>query len=188
DHALAESLRRLDPDSPDAILAAAALASLAVAAGHAGFDPAQPQQLVDAPIDWPAPEAWRQALASSRWVARPDAGDAESPADAPLVLEHGLLSLRRDRDSDRPLAARRPLRVSGPEAPLPDSIRRRTATCRPTQAPPPRRFPPSWRTSSPSSSPRLQPATTSRPRPPPPRSTTPCCWSPAAPAPARPPP
>src|SRR5690554_7657836 len=70
DHALAESLRRLDPDTPDAVLAAAALASLAVAAGHAGFDPAQPQQLVDAPIDWPTPETWRQALASSRWVAQ----------------------------------------------------------------------------------------------------------------------
>src|SRR5690606_28279550 len=104
DHALAESLRRLDPDSPDAVLAAAALASLAVAAGHAGFDPAQPQQLVDAPIDWPAPEAWCQALASSRWVARPDAGDTESPADAPLVLEHGLLYLRRYREYERRLA------------------------------------------------------------------------------------
>src|SRR5690606_14105700 len=76
----------------------------AVAAGHAGFDPAQPQQLVDAPIDWPTPETWRQALASSRWVARPDAGDTESPADALLVLEHGLLYLRRYREYERRLA------------------------------------------------------------------------------------
>src|SRR5690606_18720603 len=105
DHALAESLRRLDPDTPDAVLAAAALASLAVAAGHAGFDPAQPHQLVDVPIDWPSPETWRQALASSHWVARPDAGDAESPAEAPLVLEHGLLYLRRYREYERRLAA-----------------------------------------------------------------------------------
>src|SRR5690606_4943405 len=49
DHALAQSLRRLDPDTPDLVLAAAALASLAVANGHAGFDPAAPQELVDAP-------------------------------------------------------------------------------------------------------------------------------------------
>src|SRR5690606_24778876 len=39
DHALAESLRRLDPDTPDSVLAVAALASRAVASGHAGFDP-----------------------------------------------------------------------------------------------------------------------------------------------------
>jgi len=121
DHALAESLRRLDTDTPDAVLAAAALASLAVAAGHAGFDPAQPHQLVDVPIDWPSPETWRQALASSHWVARPDAGDAESPAEAPLVLEHGLLYLRRYREYERRLAAglRRIGKNSAPAAPLP---------------------------------------------------------------------
>ncbi|WP_298577706.1 exodeoxyribonuclease V subunit alpha [uncultured Luteimonas sp.] len=105
DHALAQSLRRLDPDTPDAVLAAAALASLAVASGHAGFDPAQPQRLVDAPIDWPTIEAWRAALQSSPWVAHPDSGDAESPADAPLVYEHGLVYLRRYREYERRLAA-----------------------------------------------------------------------------------
>src|SRR3546814_16706043 len=57
DHALAQSLRRLDPDTPDTVLAAAALVSLAVSAGHAGFDPADPQRLVDAPLDWPPPDA-----------------------------------------------------------------------------------------------------------------------------------
>ena len=104
DHALAESLRRLDPDTPDAVLAAAALTSLAVAAGHAGFDPAEPQRLVEEPIDWPTPEAWRQALESSRWVACPDSGDAESAPDAPLVFEHGLVYLRRYREYERRLA------------------------------------------------------------------------------------
>lgn len=104
DHALAGSLHRLDPDTPDAVLAAAALASLAVSAGHAGFDPAEPQRLVEAPIDWPTPEAWRQALASSRWVACLQTGDAESAADAPLVLEHGLVYLRRYREYERRLA------------------------------------------------------------------------------------
>ncbi|MET0327295.1 MAG: exodeoxyribonuclease V subunit alpha, partial [Luteimonas sp.] len=47
DDALAQSLRRLDPGTPDAVLAAAALASLAVANGHAGFDPARPRLLVE---------------------------------------------------------------------------------------------------------------------------------------------
>ncbi|MGY0652808.1 exodeoxyribonuclease V subunit alpha [Luteimonas sp. A537] len=104
DHALAQSLRRLEPDTPDAVLAAAALASLAVASGHAGFDPAEPQRLVDAAIDWPTPEAWTAALEASRWVARPDAGDTESAADAPLVYEHGLVYLRRYREYERRLA------------------------------------------------------------------------------------
>ena len=42
-HALAQSLRRLDRDTPDAVLAAAALASLAVAKGHAGVSLASPR-------------------------------------------------------------------------------------------------------------------------------------------------
>ncbi|MBJ6979755.1 exodeoxyribonuclease V subunit alpha [Luteimonas sp. MC1895] len=104
DHALAQSLRRLDPETPDSVLAAAALASLAVASGHAGFDPAEPQRLVDAAIDWPTPDAWTAALETSRWVARPDTGDAESAADAPLVYEHGLVYLRRYREYERRLA------------------------------------------------------------------------------------
>jgi exodeoxyribonuclease V alpha subunit len=105
DHALAQSLRRLDPDTPDTVLAAAALASLAVASGHAGFDPAQLQRLVDAPIDWPAFEPWREALRKSRWVALPETGDTESTPDAPLVYEHGLVYLRRYREYERRLAA-----------------------------------------------------------------------------------
>ncbi|MDH5832400.1 exodeoxyribonuclease V subunit alpha [Luteimonas kalidii] len=105
DHALAQSLRRLDPDTPDIVLAAAALASLAVASGHAGFDPADPQRLVDTPIDWPTPDAWREALRNSRWVALPETGDTESTPDAPLVYEHGLVYLRRYREYERRLAA-----------------------------------------------------------------------------------
>ncbi|TYT26559.1 exodeoxyribonuclease V subunit alpha [Luteimonas viscosa] len=105
DHALAQSLRRLAPDTPDTVLAAAALASLAVASGHAGFDPAQPQRLVDSPISWPTPETWHDALQSSRWVALPESGDLESTPDAPLVYEHGLVYLRRYREYERRLAA-----------------------------------------------------------------------------------
>jgi exodeoxyribonuclease V alpha subunit len=111
DHALAQSLRRLDPDTPDAVLAAAALASLAVALGHAGFDPTSPRTLVDAPdIPWPDADAWQRQLAASRWVATPDDPAQTSDATRPLVLEHapgepGLLYLRRYREYERRLAA-----------------------------------------------------------------------------------
>ncbi|MBO9883846.1 exodeoxyribonuclease V subunit alpha, partial [Xanthomonas sp. D-109] len=47
DHAFANSLARLDPDTPDPVLAGAALASLAVASGHAGLDPARASLLLD---------------------------------------------------------------------------------------------------------------------------------------------
>ena len=103
DDALARTLRRLDPSTPDEVLAAAALASLAVANGHAGFDPAAPRQLVDAEIAWPDAYAWMQALAASRFVATPASSSEEAEA-APLVLEHGLLYLRRYREYERRLA------------------------------------------------------------------------------------
>ena len=104
DHALALSLRRLDPATPDLVLAAAALASLAVDAGHAAFDPAQPQRLVAEPIDWPGAQEWQRALAASRWVSQPDDANAPAATDAPLVLEGGLLYLRRYREYERALA------------------------------------------------------------------------------------
>ncbi len=103
DHSFARTLARLDPQTPDPVLAAAALASLAVASGHAGFDPAQPQRLVDADIAWPAPAAWQAMLEASPWVACPPSNDLEAAA-APLVLEHGLLYLRRYREYERRLA------------------------------------------------------------------------------------
>lgn len=103
DEALARTLKRLDPDMPDDVLAAAALASLAVAQGHAGFDPASPRQLVDADIAWPDADAWLQQLAASRFVATPQSADDESDT-APLALENGLLYLRRYREYERRLA------------------------------------------------------------------------------------
>src|SRR5690606_11034091 len=111
DHALAQSLRRLDPATPDNVLAAAALASLAVANGHAGFDLASPRTLVDAPdIPWPDADAWRRELEASRWVAVPADGAAISDPERPLVLEGasgapGLLYLRRYREYERRVAA-----------------------------------------------------------------------------------
>lgn len=104
DHAFAQSLRRLDPDTPDAVLAAAALASLAVAQGHAAFDPAQPRRLVEAALPWPDAQAWQERLAASRWVDSPAEGTDPSGEHAPLVLERGLLYLRRYREYERRLA------------------------------------------------------------------------------------
>ncbi len=108
DDALANTLRRLDPDTPDDVLAAAALASLAVAQGHAGFDPASPRQLVDADIAWPDADGWMQQLSDSRFVATP-ASPIDEAQTAPLVLERtsegtGLLYLRRYREYERRLA------------------------------------------------------------------------------------
>lgn len=103
DHALAQSLRRLDPSTPDEVLAAAALASLAISHGHAAFDPNRPQLLLDDAETLPASQPWREMLTASRWVATPQAADAADPR-APLVLEAGLLYLRRYREYEQRLA------------------------------------------------------------------------------------
>jgi exodeoxyribonuclease V alpha subunit len=113
DHAFAQSLRRLDlrdtrAPTDDLVLAGAALASLAVARGHAAFDPARPQLLLDAAIDgeWPDADRWRTTLAASRWVATASVVDtiAIDNGNTPLVLESGLLYLRRYREYERRLA------------------------------------------------------------------------------------
>src|SRR6478672_7724015 len=92
DDALANTLRRLDPATPDDVLAAAALASLAIDQGHAAFDPANPRRLVDLDLAWPPPDAWLHAIAASPFVATPACPIDEAEA-APLALEHGLLYL-----------------------------------------------------------------------------------------------
>ena len=111
DHALAQSLRRLDPATPDAVLAAAALASLAVAHGHAAFDLAAPDTLLGDGhgIPWPDAAAWRRALEVSRWVATPATGDEPAAPGHPLVIEvapgaPALLYLRRYREYERRVA------------------------------------------------------------------------------------
>ncbi|MCI4568051.1 exodeoxyribonuclease V subunit alpha [Lysobacter sp. CFH 32150] len=107
DLALADVLRRRDradgvePD--ERVLQAAALASLAIAQGHAAFDPARPELLLDDAGELPDARAWLQALAASRWVTTPG-GDAVADSGAPLVLEAGLLYLRRYREYERRLA------------------------------------------------------------------------------------
>jgi len=112
DHALAQSLRRLDPSTPDAVLAAAALASLAVSKGHAGLQLDAARDLLDADdpaIAWPDADDWQRQLTASRWIAT--SADPAQPSDtqAPLVLEGahgapGLLYLRRYREYERALA------------------------------------------------------------------------------------
>ncbi|CAN7553121.1 exodeoxyribonuclease V subunit alpha [Pseudoxanthomonas sp. LjRoot143] len=106
DHALAQSLRRLDRDTPDSVLAAAALASLAVAKGHAGVALASPHLLLDADavLPWPDGDDWRGQLGASRWVATPRNAIDEADPHAPLVLEGDLLYLRRYREYERTLA------------------------------------------------------------------------------------
>jgi exodeoxyribonuclease V alpha subunit len=119
DHALAQSLRRLDPATPDTVLAAVALASYAVGQGNAAFDTTRPQLFFDVDIDWPNPEAWNQALSDSRWVSTPNAEDSASSA-APLVLENGLLYLRRYRQYEYRLALR--LRQIAAQVPQADDL------------------------------------------------------------------
>ncbi|CAD7730914.1 RecBCD enzyme subunit RecD [Xanthomonas hydrangeae] len=107
DLALAQSLQRLAPDTDPQVLAGAALASLAVTSGHAGLDPARAAMLLDA-REGPAPALpdpadWQRTLAASRWVDQPNPEDPAA-ADCPLVLEHGLLYLRRYREYERRLA------------------------------------------------------------------------------------
>jgi len=105
DHALAQSLRRLgreDGDTDDRVLVAAALASSAIAHGHAGLDLARPELVCDANVEWPDAAQWREALQASRWVAMPARNEAS--AQAPLVLEGDLLYLRRYREYERRLA------------------------------------------------------------------------------------
>ncbi|GAB3101194.1 exodeoxyribonuclease V subunit alpha [Lysobacter terrae] len=106
DHALAQSLRRLgdeDGSTDERVLVAAALASSAVAQGHAGLDLARPQLVCAAEAEWPDAGEWEAALRDSRWVAQPDAHAAS--AQAPLALERGMLYLRRYREFERRLAA-----------------------------------------------------------------------------------
>ncbi|WP_349656449.1 AAA family ATPase [Xanthomonas sp. 10-10] len=107
DLAFAQSLQRLAPETDALVLAGAALASLAVTSGHAGLDPVRASILLDQ-RDGPAPTLpdpadWQRALAASRWVDQPNPEDPAA-ADCPLVLEHGLLYLRRYREYERRLA------------------------------------------------------------------------------------
>jgi len=98
DHALADTLRRLRPDTPEPVLLAAALASHALAFGHGQLPLARAADLfleIDAerpPPVMPELASWLEAVATSPWVLPP--GDAAAH-NAPLVFEQGQLYLRR---------------------------------------------------------------------------------------------
>jgi len=104
DIALADTLRRLDPGSDELTLAGAALASLAVGTGNAAYDPVRPQLLLGDTPGLPDADEWIAAWRASPWVSEPEA-DAIAPASCPLVLENGLLYLRRYREYERGLAS-----------------------------------------------------------------------------------
>ena len=101
DAAFARVLLRQTPQAHPLALAGAALASQALAQGHAAFDPA----LDDGSITpWPDPAQWQQAWRSAAWIDWPD--DPRVPGDPqlPLVAEFGLLYLRRYREAEVGLA------------------------------------------------------------------------------------
>ena len=121
DRAFADALRRLDAGTAPEVLHAAALASYAVSTGHAALDLQRPGVLLEA-SGLPAPAPWESALRDSRWVAVP-ASDQESDRGAPLVLEAGLLYLRRYREYERRLAAGlRRIAAHAPTTHLPDAL------------------------------------------------------------------
>ena len=122
DRAFSALLQRLDPATDPQVLRAAELAMLAVSLGHAGVDLQQPQLLLESASSttpWPEPAQWQDALRASRWVATPE-GEAEADPAAPLVLEGGLLYLRRYREYERRLASGL-LRIAAQPPPAGDS-------------------------------------------------------------------
>ena len=111
DHALALSLRRLRPETPEEVLVGAALASRALAFGHSGLSLAQAHELFAEiaperePPQLPARVEWRAALSASPWVASPPETNVAVSSDAtPLVLELEHLYLRRYQDYEQRLA------------------------------------------------------------------------------------
>jgi len=121
DRAFADVLRRLDPDTEPEVLQAAAMASFAVSAGHAALDLRRPELLLEQ-HEWPDPVQWHSLLHGSRWVASPALADASDPT-RPLVLEGGLLYLRRYREYERRLAmGLHRIAAHAPVADIPSSL------------------------------------------------------------------
>lgn len=111
DHALAQTLHRLDPATPEPVLLAAALASRAIAQGHgalrlAMLDALLAELLADhaSTVRLPDAAVFADALASSSWVARGDGGDG-GDAGKPLAFDGERVYLRRYFDYERRLAA-----------------------------------------------------------------------------------
>jgi exodeoxyribonuclease V alpha subunit len=148
DHALAQSLLRLRPDTDSAVLLAAALCSRAVAQGHSRLPLARVGELLaDIAPEQPSPElpsldAWLSALRASPWVAvAPIAGAAlaataagvvatviaaeAAPTESAtaLVLEDDAVSLRRYWTHEVRLAQLLRARCLGPANTLDEAAR-----------------------------------------------------------------
>jgi len=111
DHALALSLVHARPATPDAVQAAAALASRALANGHTRLPLSRLPELFAEiaaerePPALPALPDWLELLRASPWVAHgADLLDAGVDPDRLLVLEGEALSLRRYWDQETRLA------------------------------------------------------------------------------------
>ena len=112
DLALAQSLQRLRPETPEPVLLAAALCCRAVALGHSELPLASAPELLAeiapelAPPPLPELTSWLALLRESPWVASLD-DDAHEPADTlgtVLVLQRDALALRRYWDYETRLA------------------------------------------------------------------------------------
>ena len=132
DHALAQSLTRLRPDTPAAVLLAAALCSRALAQGHSQL----PLSQVDALLAEIAPERewpelpmrddWLAALQASPWVlVAPSA--TTTPPSSVLVVEDDAVSLRRYWHYEMQLAAALRDRLNGAASALDGAAQARIA-------------------------------------------------------------
>jgi len=117
DLALARSLRRAREETPDLVLAAAALASRAVANGHSQLPMALVRELLlevagDRELpELPPLEEWLEVLRASPWTSTP----AIASESCVMVLDGEALSLRRYWQYEARLAAAISSRLAGPE-------------------------------------------------------------------------
>jgi exodeoxyribonuclease V alpha subunit len=134
DHALAQSLLRLRPDTPASVLLAAALCSRALAQGQTRLPLARVEELLaEIAPDGPRPELpavgqWLDALRGSPWVFAPAAeaiaAHPQPAGDAGvLVLEDDAVSLRRYWSYEAGLAAALCARLA-PAMVAPDPVTR----------------------------------------------------------------
>lgn len=103
DHALAISLQRLQPDTPESVCIAAALTSKAHSLGHSclpldQFNALLQEASSNPPPLLPSSEEFLADLQASAWVAQ---GNSEN---AVLVLDDDTLALKRYRDYENRLA------------------------------------------------------------------------------------
>jgi exodeoxyribonuclease V alpha subunit len=121
DIALAQALQRIDGGVAEPVLVAAALASYAVAQGHSALDLRHAAELVDIDTAWPDPTDWRDALHACEHVAHAEA-EVASTESAPLVMENGLVYLRRYREYERRLACALTRLCRTPSTPVDESV------------------------------------------------------------------